>query len=231
MDQVNFGGILNIYKPAGVTSAVVVTRVKWLTPRGTKVGHAGTLDPFATGVLLVLVGRATRLSESLMSTPKQYVATVRLGATTPSDDPETPATPTPDALPVSPEALQKAIASQVGQIEQAPPVYSALKVGGKRASDRVRLGQTVVLSPRVVRIDAIELLDYAWPDVKIRVDCGRGTYVRAIARDIGAALGVGGYLTQLERTRVGDHWSDQSLRIEDLNAGTLRQKLAEQRLP
>lgn len=228
MDQVNPRGILNIYKPPGVTSAVMVKRVKWLTPRKTKVGHAGTLDPFATGVLLVLIGKATRLSESLMSMPKQYVATVRLGATTPSDDPETQVTPTPDAKPVSHQMLLDAIAKQVGQIEQAPPVYSALKVGGKRASDRVRLGQTVVLSPRVVRIDAIELLDYAWPLARIRVDCGRGTYVRAIARDIGAALGVGGYLTQLERTRVGEHWIEQSLQMSDLTKEKMQQILAAQ---
>jgi tRNA pseudouridine55 synthase len=197
-----------------------VGRVKRLLPRGTKVGHAGTLDPFATGVLLILIGRATKMCESLMGAPKQYEATIKLGATTPSLDPETPEEIIEPAAPPTAEAVAAALHRQVGTISQMPPAYSALKIGGRRAVDRVRDGETVTLQPRIVRIDSIELLDYAWPYAKIRIDCGRGTYVRAIARDLGEALGTGGYLTQLCRTRVGIYTSDKSI---DLSTMTMDQ--------
>jgi tRNA pseudouridine55 synthase len=209
-------GVLNVDKPAGRSSAYVVNGVKRLLPRGTKVGHAGTLDPFATGVLLVLVGRATKLCERLMDEPKRYEATVKLGATTPTDDPESPETPTPGAAPVGLDALRAAIAPLVGDVLQRPPPFSALKVGGRRAYDVARGGGAVELEPRRVRIDAIELLDYEWPLARVRVDCGRGTYVRAIARDVGAALGVGGYLTALRRTAVGPFRADDAVTPERL---------------
>lgn len=208
-------------KPVGVTSAAVVGRVKRMLPRGTKVGHAGTLDPFATGVLLLLVGRATKRCESLMGSPKQYIATVKLGATTDSDDPETPEQVRPNVSPVTREALLGAIMSQIGAIQQMPPVYSALKVGGKRACDRVRSGQTVELQPRTVQIYGIDLLDYEWPLARLKIDCGRGTYVRAIARDIGQSLGVGGYLTELRRTRVGSFEVDQATLVDDFSPSNL----------
>ena len=209
-------GILNVNKPAGLTSAAVVSRMKRLLPRGTKVGHAGTLDPFATGVLLILIGRATKQCEALMSSPKQYVATIKLGATTESDDTESPEQATPDAVPISETALRDALRTQVGSIQQIPPAFSALKIGGKRACDRVRAGETVHMQPRAVRIDAIDLLDYTWPLASVRIDCGRGTYIRAIARDIGAKLAVGGYLTALSRTRVGDFTTETAVTLETL---------------
>jgi tRNA pseudouridine55 synthase len=196
-------GVLNVDKPADLSSARVVSVVKRLLPRGTKIGHAGTLDPFATGVLLLLVGKATKLCERLMNEPKQYEATVKLGGTTATDDPESPETPTPGAAPVAPETVRAALAPLVGEVLQRPPAYSALKVAGRPAYKLARGGQVVELEPRRVRVYGIELLGYEWPVVTIRVDCGRGTYVRAIARDLGTALGVGGYLTQLRRTRVG----------------------------
>ena len=198
-------GVLNVNKPAGLSSARVVARVKRLLPRGTKIGHAGTLDPFATGVLLLLVGRATKLCERLMDQPKQYEATVKLGGTTPTDDPESPETPTPGARPVSREQVEAALKQFVGPIRQRPPAFSALKVGGRRAYDLARKGHDVALQPRTVQVYAIELLEYAWPLVRLRIDCGRGTYIRAIARDLGEALGVGGHLTALVRTRVGEY--------------------------
>ncbi|MDB5325944.1 MAG: truB [Phycisphaerales bacterium] len=221
MDLKEINGILNIDKPAGITSAMVVARAKRLLignagRRALKVGHAGTLDSFATGVLLILVGQATKRCEELMGSPKQYETTIRLGATTETLDPMSEPVVTPDASPPSQEVLLSALAGQVGHILQVPPKFSALKVCGKLASDRTRDGETLDLPPRPVRIDAIELIDYTWPDLKVRIDCGRGTYVRAIARDIGQALGVGGYLTQLRRTRVGEFWGKGAVPIDGL---------------
>ena len=221
MDLKEIHGILNIDKPAGITSAVVVARAKRLLignagRRALKVGHAGTLDSFATGVLLILVGKATKRCEELMGSPKQYETAIRLGATTETLDPLSDPVATPGATVPSQEAVQVALAGQVGHVLQVPPNFSALKVGGKRASDRTRDGEILDLPPRPVRIDAIELIHYAWPDLKVRIDCGRGTYVRSIARDIGQALGVGGYLTQLRRTRVGEFWAKDAIPIDGL---------------
>ncbi len=218
-------GILNLNKPAGITSARAVSIVKRLLPRGTKIGHAGTLDTFATGVLLLLIGRATKQCETLMSQPKQYEATVRFGATTATDDPDSPAIPAPNAVLPSRESLLAALPDFIGTVQQRPPAYSALKIGGRRASDRVRDGEAVPLTPRTVRIDSIELLDYALPDVKIRVDCGRGTYIRAIARDLGERFSCGGYLTALCRTRVGSFDLSAAARIDLLTDVSIRAQL------
>ena len=209
-------GFLAVDKSAGLTSATVVNSVKRLLPRGTKVGHAGTLDPFATGLLIILVGKATRQCEALMNQPKQYEATVRFGATTETDDPESPPAPTPGAVAPNEKSVQEKLKRFIGDIEQIPPAYSALKIAGKRACDRIRAGQTVELKPRIVRVYDIALLDYAWPDAKVRIDCGRGTYIRAIARDLGQALGVGGYLTQLRRTRSGDFDIARAVTLDQL---------------
>jgi tRNA pseudouridine55 synthase len=201
-------GILNVDKPPGVSSARVVSQVKRLLPKGTKIGHAGTLDPFATGVLLLLIGKATKQCELLMNAPKRYEATIRFGATTETEDPETPEQPWPakdaSAAPPTREQVEAALNAFVGEIMQRPPAYSAMKVGGRRAYDLARKGHTVELQPRRVTVYAIELLDYAWPAATVLVDCGRGTYIRSIARDLGEALDVGGYLTALRRARVGD---------------------------
>lgn len=213
-------GFLNINKPLNLTSAHALNRVKRSLPRGTKLGHAGTLDPLASGVLVAMVGKYTKLCETVMGQPKQYRAVIRLGATSDTDDAEGPITARNDitAQP-SAEQIDAVLATFLGTIQQMPPAFSALKIGGKRACDRVRAGETVELKPRAIRIDAIARLDYAWPDLTVLVDCGRGTYVRSLARDIGAALGTGGYLAGLVRTRVG------AFRIE--NAASL-EMLAEQ---
>lgn len=222
-------GILVLDKPAGVSSAKALERVKRFLPdgpRSAKVGHAGTLDPFATGVLLVLIGRATKLCESLMDAPKTYETTVKLGATTETDDPESPeqiAAQTTE--PVSIERVRAALPAFVGTIMQKPPVYSALKLAGRRACDRVRDGQEVELEARPVRVYAIDLLDYAWPLLKLRIDCGRGTYIRSIARDLGAALGIGGYLRELRRTRVGEYDLSRAATIEQLERDDLAARL------
>ncbi len=214
-------GVLNVDKPPGCSSARVVSKVKRLLPKGTKIGHAGTLDPFATGVLLLLVGKATKACERLMDSPKQYEATVRLGETTATDDPDSPATlwvarnggppPTPSAA-----AIVSALRAFVGAIQQRPPVYSALKVGGRRAYALARAGKEVELAPRTVQVYAIDLIEYAWPLARIRVDCGRGTYIRAIARDLGEALDTGGHLVELRRTRVGAYEVASAVTLERL---------------
>jgi tRNA pseudouridine55 synthase len=204
MMRFTLNGILNLDKPAGISSARAVDRVKRLLPRGTKIGHAGTLDPFATGVLLLLIGKATKSCERLMDAPKQYEATVKLGATTETDDLESPEKPIPVAVPPSLEAVQNALTSFVGEILQRPPIYSALKIAGQRAYAVARKGKTVELEPRKVRVYSAGLLSYDWPLARIKVDCGRGTYIRAIARDFGTALNTGGFLTELRRTRIGE---------------------------
>src|SRR4051794_38134099 len=163
-------GILNVNKPAGISSALAVKMVKRLLPRGTKIGHAGTLDPFATGVLLLLIGRATKACERLMDAPKQYETTVRLGATTATDDPESPPEPwrrtSGTAVePVTLEQVRSLLPEFVGEILQRPPAFSAMKVAGRRAYDLARNGREVALEPRPVRVYGIDLLDYAWPDL------------------------------------------------------------------
>jgi len=209
-------GVLNLDKPAGITSAAAVARVKRLLPRGTKIGHAGTLDPFATGVLLLLVGRATKTCERLMGQPKGYEATVKLGATTETDDVEGREVPTPGAAALARELIEAAVCRFVGAIEQRPPVYSALKIGGRRACDRVRGGESVEVKARTVRVYGIEIVGYSWPLLRLRLECGRGTYVRSIARDLGEALGVGGYLVELRRTRIGEFHVRDAVTLEEL---------------
>ncbi len=222
-------GVLNVDKPAGPSSARIVSRVKRLLPPGVKIGHAGTLDPFATGVLLLLVGRATRSCERLMDQPKQYEATVKLGANTATDDPESPEQPFPNAAPVSRERLEEMLQRFRGEILQRPPSYSAMKIGGRRAYDVARRGGTVELAPRIVRVYGIDLLAFEWPLLRLRIDCGRGVYIRAMARDIGEALKTGGYLTALRRTRVGEFRAQEAIHPDFLIADLLAKRLI--RLP
>jgi tRNA pseudouridine55 synthase len=218
-------GVLVLDKPAGITSARAVARVKRLLPRGTKVGHAGTLDPFAPGVLLLLIGRATKLCEQLMDQPKTYEATVKLGANTETDDPESPEIVRDVVSPPELETIHEALKTFVGAIEQRPPKFSALKVGGRRACDRVRDGEEVELKPRVVKIYSMEVTAYDYPLLKLRIDCGRGTYIRAIARDLGEALGTGGYLTELRRTRVGEFTIERATMIDQLDPAAIAARL------
>src|SRR5687768_2995344 len=207
-------GVINLDKPPGISSARAVDRVKRVLPRGTKIGHAGTLDPFATGVLLLLVGKATKLCERLMSEPKQYVATVKLGATTETLDPETPEVVRPGVVPVTREQVEQVLPRFVGEIEQMPPAYSALKIGGRPAYELARKGEAVESKSRLVKVYGIELLRYEWPELELKIDCGRGTYIRSIARDVGEALGTDGYLTALRRTKVGDFSADTAITVD-----------------
>lgn len=195
-------GLVVVDKAPDMTSHDVVARVRRLA--GTrKVGHAGTLDPMATGVLVLGVERATRLLGHLMLTEKAYDATIRLGVSTTTDDAEGEVTATATTDGVAPDDVRAALARFVGDIEQVPTAVSAIKVDGKRAYARVRDGEQVELKARPVTIHELVVHEVALPDVRISVRCSSGTYVRAIARDLGAALGVGGHLTALRRTAVG----------------------------
>ncbi|HET9420645.1 MAG TPA: tRNA pseudouridine(55) synthase TruB [Nocardioides sp.] len=208
-------GLVVVDKPGGMTSHDVVARVRRLA--GTrKVGHAGTLDPMATGVLLLGVNRATRLLGHLMLTEKSYDATIRLGVTTTTDDAEgeVVATAATDALDEA--EVRGVLAGFVGEIDQVPTAVSAIKVDGKRAYQRVREGEQVELKSRRVTVHDLTVLEVSGPDVRISVRCSSGTYIRAIARDAGATLGVGGHLTALRRTAVGEFGLDRGSTLEQL---------------
>jgi tRNA pseudouridine55 synthase len=216
-------GLVVVDKPAGWTSHDVVARVRRLA--GTrKVGHAGTLDPMATGVLVVGVDRATRLLTYLVGADKDYAATVRLGVATTTDDAEGEVLRAVDASGVTPAAVEAATAALTGAIEQVPSSVSAIKVDGKRAYARVRAGESVELAPRPVTVRRFEVLaarpaDHegtAVLDLDVEVTCSSGTYVRALARDLGGALGVGGHLTALRRTRVGGYGLDVARTLAQL---------------
>ena len=195
-------GLVIVDKPAGITSHDVVSRVRRLA--GTrKVGHAGTLDPMATGVLVLGINRATRLLGHLMLNEKAYDATVLLGVATTTDDAEGEVVSTASTDGLTEDAIRAALASFVGDIEQVPTAVSAVKVDGQRAYRRVRAGEDVQLDARPVTIHALEVHAVRGPEVDISVRCSSGTYIRAIARDLGARLGVGGHLTALRRTAVG----------------------------
>lgn len=182
----------------------VVRRVR-RAAGGAKTGHAGTLDPLATGVVVCCLGRATRCVEHLMGLTKVYLTEVDLSAFTATDDREGDRQEVPVDSPPSEGAVREALSRFVGQVEQKPPVYSAIHVGGKRAYKMARRGERFELPTRVVRIDAVELLSYTWPLLTIRVVCGKGTYIRSIARDLGERLGTGGHLASLRRESVGGY--------------------------
>jgi tRNA pseudouridine55 synthase len=196
-------GILLVDKPAGITSHDVVSRVRTLA--GTrKVGHAGTLDPMATGLLILGIDASTRLLTFLVGLDKEYLATIRLGFATTTDDAEGEPLGSPvDAAGVPIEAIRTAILSLTGKISQVPSSVSAIKVDGRRSYDRVRQGEEVTLAAREVTVTAFDVLAQRPGELDVRIECSSGTYVRALARDLGAALGVGGHLTALRRTRVG----------------------------
>ncbi|WP_026924553.1 tRNA pseudouridine(55) synthase TruB [Glycomyces arizonensis] len=211
-------GLIVVDKPQGITSHGAVSRMRRIC--GTrKVGHGGTLDPMATGVLVIAVGKATKLLTYVSGLDKAYTATIRLGQATVTDDAEGEVTATADASAVTDAAVREALAAQVGEIDQVPSAVSAVKIDGKRAYKRVREGETVELKPRRVTIAAIDIgrIDRGeFLDVDIDVSCSSGTYIRAIARDLGEALGVGGHLTALRRTRVGGFGLDAAATIDEL---------------
>ena len=246
LDDYQQGVVLAFDKPLGWTSFDVVAKVRYhlcraLGVKKLKVGHAGTLDPLATGVLMVCTGRATKRIDELQAKTKEYVATLCIGATTPSFDRERPVDALFPTEHITRERVEETLQQFLGTIQQIPPAYSAVKVDGDRAYDLARRGRDVELKPKTLVIDEIELLDYregvdidpnaatplhgtAQPstlphstgiEAKIRVVCSKGTYIRALARDIGQALGSGAHLSALRRTRIGDYSEADSLDIND----------------
>ncbi|MFA5128085.1 MAG: tRNA pseudouridine(55) synthase TruB [Patescibacteria group bacterium] len=197
---------------------------------GLKVGHAGTLDPFATGLLIVAVGReSTKRLDEFKKLPKTYIATVRLGATSDTDDctgqisnvkfPMSNQAQNPNDKIPDQAQIKKTLQTFIGEQEQVPPRYSAKKINGQKMYSMARAGKDFVREPSVIHIYDIELLDYTWPDLKIKIDCGCGTYIRSLARDLGEALGVGGYCAELRRTRIGDNKIEDAIAISDLKIG------------
>ena len=204
------GEIRPIFKPYTWTSFQIVNKVRYQLSRKYgikrfKVGHAGTLDPLATGVLLLCTGKATKRIEELQQHTKEYEAEIMLGATTPSYDMEHPVNETFPYEHITREMVEDTLKQFIGDIAQRPPLFSACKVDGKRAYDLARKGSDMQLEPKQIRIDDIELLEYELPKIKIRVTCGKGTYIRSLARDIGEAMQSGAYLSGLTRTRVGEY--------------------------
>ncbi|MDO4179811.1 MAG: tRNA pseudouridine(55) synthase TruB [Bacteroidales bacterium] len=214
------GEVLYFDKPLKWTSFAVVNKIRYhicrkLGVKKIKVGHAGTLDPLATGVMIICTGKATKRIEEFQYHTKEYIATLQLGATTPSFDLEKEIDATYPTEHITRELVEETLKGFVGSIEQIPPVFSACKVDGKRAYELARNGEEVELKAKTLVIDEIELLDCRLPEIKIRVVCSKGTYIRALARDIGQALNSGAHLTGLVRTRVGDVKLEDCLQVDD----------------
>ena len=216
------GEVIAFDKPLGWTSFQLLSKFRYklsrkLGVKKIKVGHAGTLDPLATGVLILCTGKATKRIEEFQLQQKEYVATLKLGATTPSFDCETEEDAVYNTAHITGRLIEEALQPFQGEIEQVPPSFSACKVNGDRAYDLARAGEVVELRPKKVRIDEIGLLAYNAPFATIRVVCGKGTYIRALARDVGKALSSGAYLTALRRTRAGGFVADECLKIDDID--------------
>ena len=216
------GEVLYFDKPLYWTSfklvKIVRTRIsRKLKIKKIKVGHAGTLDPLASGVMIICTGKATKLIESFQYQTKEYVATLQLGATTPSFDRETEIDGVYPTEHITREGVETVLRQFVGSIQQVPPVYSACKIDGRRAYDFARKGEDVELKAKELVIDEIELLEYQSDIIKIRVVCSKGTYIRALARDIGQALGSGAQLIGLVRTRVGDVRLEDCLQVDQID--------------
>lgn len=220
-------GVLCIDKPEGPTSMQVCARIRGKlkaggAPKRIKVGHGGTLDPLATGVLVVLIGKATKLCDKVMVGAKGYEAAVDLSRRSATDDREGPIEAVEGSRDPGEAAVAEVCAGFVGTIQQRPPAFSAMHVDGKRAYQLARAGEEVKLEARPVRIDRCELMTYDWPVARLAIDCGKGTYIRSLARDLGAELAsahgspMGGMLTELRRTHVGAFNLENAIRLDDL---------------
>lgn len=214
------GIVIPVDKPYEWTSSDVVRKIKVplkkLGFKNIKIGHAGTLDPLATGVLLICVGKATKSAEALQSEAKEYVTTIELGAVTPSFDLEHVVSERFPYEHITREAVEEALKSFVGEQEQVPPIFSAKMIDGKRAYDYAREGKEVEMRKAIVTFYEMELLDFSLPRVTIRMKCSKGTYVRSVARDLGLMLGSGGYLTDLVRTKSGRYNVEECYKLEEV---------------
>jgi tRNA pseudouridine55 synthase len=206
------GAILNFNKPIGKSSFWLVKKIRGIVQ--TKVGHAGTLDPFAEGVLLVCTGKATKQVSKFMEMQKEYIGEIELGITTNTDDPTGEIIEQHLVPGISRDEFKKVCSTFVGEIYQVPPMFSAKKVNGERLYKLARKGMVIERAPKLVYIDTIEVLNFEPPVGKIKVTCSKGTYIRALARDIGEKIGCGGYLKSLIRTRIGDFSIDESLDLD-----------------
>ena len=221
----NLFGVLNLLKPEGITSRDLVNRVQRLV-KPAKVGHAGTLDPMATGVLLVCVGPATKLISLLQEGAKTYRTEFTLGMSSDTDDatgkislPETPAEPRQLA------EITPYLEAMTGNVLQVPPDFSAVHVNGQRAYALARRGESLELTAKTVRIDEIRILEYVWPKLELEITCGSGTYIRSIARDLGLQLGCGALMSRLERTRVGNFSITESLPDDQITVATIQERI------
>ncbi len=212
-------GLFNINKPVGPTSHGVVARVRQTLGRNVKVGHAGTLDPFASGVLVICTGAATRLASYVQNQPKRYIAEVTLGATSTTDDSEGVISEPTNRTPPDQQRIEELLDSFIGEISQIPPAHSAVHVNGTRAYKIARKGAAPEIPARNVTVHSIDLLKYVYPLLTIDICCGSGTYIRSIARDLGAALGSGGYCSALTRSEVGRFTLDDAIGPEEIDPG------------
>lgn len=213
----NEDDVLLVDKPAGITSFGVVARIRRRLSeqlgKKAKVGHTGTLDPFATGLMIIVTGKECRNAMNYSKLDKEYEATIRLGATSTTGDPEGELTNVSDEKPTK-EAVEAALERFKGEITQTPPIFSAIKVNGRRAYDLARKGETVEIPQRQVTIYSLDLLDYTYPDIRIRVHVSSGTYIRTLAEDVGKVLGTGAYCSELRRTKVGEWGVEGAMVIE-----------------
>lgn len=208
--------IIAVYKPKGPTSHDIIDEIRRITGER-RVGHAGTLDPLARGILVIGIGReATKQLYVVVKKEKEYIAEIMFGAESSTDDAEGEKTQWNVKEPPSREIIEKALAKFIGKISQTPPVFSAVKIKGKAAYRRMRKGEKIELKPRAVEIKSIEMLQYKWPILKLRIVTGPGVYIRALARDLGQALDVGGYLSDLERIRVGEFKKEDVMDLKQL---------------
>jgi tRNA pseudouridine55 synthase len=224
MTRTPFHGLLVLDKPQGITSRDAVDRALRWFPRGTRVGHTGTLDPLATGVLVLCVGAATRLTEYVQDMDKTYRTRLLLGARSDTDDADGAITPVEGARAPEPAEVQERLRAFLGEIEQVPPAYSAARVAGQRAYDLARGGEAVSLRPRRVSVYNIDVLDHAYPHLELEVRCGKGTYVRSLARDLGERLGCGALVETLRRTRIGPFTEAEAVGL-DLETEAARARL------
>lgn len=216
------GYVLTVDKPYGWTSSDVVRKIRYLLRsagyRKIKVGHAGTLDPLATGVLVVCIGRATKQADALQAEEKEYVAGIRLGATTASFDLEHPVDATYPTDHITESAVREALASMTGEQEQIPPLFSAKQIAGRRAYDYAREGEEVEMKPVRITVVSAEAVDMDLPDVTVDIVCSKGTYIRSFARDLGMALESGAHLTSLRRTRSGSYTLDDAYTLDEIES-------------
>jgi tRNA pseudouridine55 synthase len=217
-------GVLNVNKPAGVTSREAVNRVERLV-RPAKAGHAGTLDPLATGVLVICVGQATRLIRFVQQMRKRYLATFLLGHSSETDDIEREPIANPNAFAPMRAMIDEVLPRFIGDIRQRPPSHSAIKIAGRRAYKLARKGADFELAARTVTIHRIDVLRYEYPELDLNIECGSGTYIRALGRDLGGALGTGAVMSALERTAIGPFQVEQSISIDRLSPEELQRHL------